>query len=97
MQILFGVSQDSVLGPILLNIFLSGLFLVLNDIDIASHANDNTLYEACENVDAVAKTLRMLAEKLFKWFKEDQVNNNNDKCRLILNKRDSKQIQIGIH
>ena len=32
----FGVSQNSVLGPILFNIFLSGLFLVLNEIDIAS-------------------------------------------------------------
>ena len=39
----FGVSQNSVLGPILFNIFLSGLFLVLNEIDIASHADDNSL------------------------------------------------------
>ena len=37
----------------------------------------------------------MFAEKLFKWFKENQVKNHKDKCRLILSKRDLKQIQTG--
>ena len=41
------------LGPILRNIFLSVLFLVLNEIDIASYEDENTLYETCDNADAV--------------------------------------------
>ena len=51
--ILFGKPQGSVLGPILRNIFLSVLFLVLNEIDIASYEDENTLYETCDNADAV--------------------------------------------
>ena len=39
----------------------------LNDTDIASCADDNTLYQAYVNVDAVAETLKMSAEKLFKY------------------------------
>ena len=49
---------------------ISLIFLILNNIDFASYADDNTLYNAYDNVDAVAETLRMSAEKLFKWFKD---------------------------
>ena len=37
--------------------------LTLNVPDFASYADDNTLCKICENTGAVAKTLRMSAEK----------------------------------
>ena len=40
--------QCSVLGPILFNIFLIDLFFILNDIGIASYADDIALYKACD-------------------------------------------------
>ena len=46
-------------------------FVILNDNDFASYADDNTLWNACDNVDAVVETLRMSAEKLFRWFKDN--------------------------
>ena len=37
----------------------------MNDIDFVSYADGNSLDNACDNVEAVAETLRMSVEKLF--------------------------------
>ena len=39
-----GVPQGSILGPLLLNIHLCDLFYFLEDLDIASYADDTTIY-----------------------------------------------------
>ena len=93
LQIRFGVPQGSVLRRILVNIFLSDLLLIFNDY-FASYADDNTLYKTRENVDTVAEILRISAEKLFKWSKDNQMNSNTDRIHLRLSTGDSNQIQI---
>ena len=72
------------LTPTLFKIFLSDLFLILNDIDLACYAGDKTFYKAHDNVNAVVKTWKMSAEKLSKWFKDNQMKGNTGKCHLIL-------------
>ena len=41
-DIIFGVTQGSILGLLLFNIFLCDLFLLMKYIDLASYADDNT-------------------------------------------------------
>ena len=56
------------LGTILFNIFLSDLFLIVDDVDIANYADDNTVYKEHENIDDLISSLQDAAAKLFKWF-----------------------------
>ena len=56
-EILFGVPQGSIHGPLLFNIFLADLFFILNEIDIVNYADDNTPYTSSNDVNGVIKSL----------------------------------------
>ena len=45
----YGVAQGSILCPILLNVFSCDIFLMIDTIDIASYADDNTPYSVGKN------------------------------------------------
>ena len=92
---IFGVPQGSILGPILFNIFLSDWFLAVQNVDFASYADDNTIYDASDNIDEVIFSLQESSEKLFKWFADNQIKFNENKCHLIVSTNELVEIQIG--
>ena len=56
-EILFGVTQGSILGSLLFNIHICGLVLENSDIDIANYADDSTPYACSSDLDSVIFTL----------------------------------------
>ena len=94
-KILFGVPQESILGPLLFNIFLCDLFYMMSDTDFASYADDNTPYVSADTIDEVIKRLETASVKLFKWFADNQMKANQDKCHLIVSKNENISMHIG--
>ena len=83
-EIPFGVHQGSILGPSLFNIFLVDLSFILNKIDIANYADDNMPYTSSNDVNGVIKRLEEASKELFKWFDDNLMKSNHEKCHLIV-------------
>ena len=83
-DIVYGVPQGSILGSLLFNIHLCDLFYFLEDLDIASYADDTTIYTVNEKKELVISALETSSSLLFGWFNNNFMKANSDKSHLIM-------------
>ena len=95
LEIVFGVPQGSILGPLLFNIFLTDLFFILNDVDIASYADDNTPYVIADEINGVITSLEQKSRALFEWFENNLLKSNADKCHLLVSSSDAVNLRVS--
>ena len=82
-NILSGVPQGSILGPILFNTFLNDLFLCIKKSDWHNFADDNTIIATCNTLTRLLKTLEQEPESALGWFKQNEIIVNADKFQAI--------------
>ena len=80
LDIVVGVPQWPILGPLLFNIFLFDMFLFCNDIYFASYADNNTPYCIGKTPEEVISQLEKSSKSIFEWFKNNGMKANPDKC-----------------
>ena len=56
---------------------------VMNNVDFASYADDNTPFFVDKDLDDVISKLQNVSKTLFQWFNENQMKANPDKCHFI--------------
>ena len=83
------------LGLILLCIFLSDLFLTIDETKFANYAKDNTLYHAGNTIEDVILSLQESSKNLFKWFSDNEMQRDSRKCHLILTTNEPAEMQVG--
>ena len=94
-EILFGVPQCSILGPLPFNIYICDLFVENSDIDIANYADDNTPYACSSDLDSVIFKLQKNTERIFRWFYNNNLISSAEKSYLIVSTKKNLEIQVS--
>ena len=71
------------------------MFFTLDNHEIASYADDNNPYVTCDTIKSMIASLEKIAEEIFKWFKDNEVQGNTDKCHVLISTSQKLHVNIG--
>ena len=98
LQILRGVLQGSILGPILFNIFISDLIFFIQETKVCNFADDTTIYSCSLNYKEAAHKLSNDTHIVLNWFKVNSMVANPGKFQIMFlgSKIDNCKITFAI-
>ena len=84
------------MGPLLFNIFINGIFFLINDTEVCNYPDDTTIFACDSDGSKVQYKLEADASRLSKWFIDKHMKLNDGKCHLMLVGNKSPGISVNI-
>ena len=100
MDILAGVPQGSILGPVIFNIFINDMQNIFDKCSLNNYADDNTLDDHASSIPELVDSLEKDSQKAIDWFKSNHMIANPDKFKAIIitkNGSDTSGIELKIN
>ena len=83
-EIILGISQGSIVGPILFNIILNDFFYFMLVASAHNFADDNTLSSFAKTTENLISILKSESEIATNWFKDYRIIVNSSKFQVII-------------
>ena len=83
-NVIRGISQGSILGPLVFNIFINEIFLVAEKSHICNFADDNTLVSHGSGLPVIPNNLEPGMRNLLYWFKINSLKANPGKLQFMI-------------
>ena len=90
-----GVPQDSVLEPLLFNIFINDLFYFIKEAKLSNYADDNQLYFSDTDQAVVEHVVNKELVVVCEWFRNKKMILNPEKCKaLVLSRKPNVKLSL---
>ena len=80
----FKCFQSSAVCPIVFNLHLCDPLIIMTQINIKDFVDDNTLKMSVRNTKSLIESRESISRRIFRWFSENLLKENNDKCHVFL-------------